>query len=126
MRPTRSAVIKMGLVGLVLWCLWLPLADMLRYPERVSVFPNLTTDAANYYNLARELSATWQNNIPTTYPPLWIGLMATVFSVTGPSYVAGKLISWTALVIGVLLVIVGFAFVCSGMPLHDVFHALGL
>lgn len=28
--------------------------------------------------------------------------------------------------VGVLLVIVSFAFVCSGMPLHDVFHALGL
>jgi Zn-dependent protease with chaperone function len=28
--------------------------------------------------------------------------------------------------VGVLLVVVGLAFVCSGMPLHDVFHALGL
>jgi 4-amino-4-deoxy-L-arabinose transferase-like glycosyltransferase len=93
----------MALIGLILWCSWLPLADMFRFPDRVSVFPNLVTDAATYYDLARALSATWQNNIPTTYPPLWIGLMAAVFSVTGPSYVAGKLISWTGLVIIVIL-----------------------
>ena len=103
MRPARCAVIKMALIGLILWCLWLPLADMFRFPDRVSVFPNLVTDAATYYDLARELSATWQNNIPTTYPPLWIGLMAAVFSISGPSYVAGKLISWTGLVIIVIL-----------------------
>ena len=103
MRPARSAVIKLVLVSSILWCLWLPLADMRRYADRISVFPNLVTDAATYYDLARELSTSWQNNIPTTYPPLWIGLMATVFSVTGPSYVAGKLISWTGLAITVLL-----------------------
>jgi 4-amino-4-deoxy-L-arabinose transferase-like glycosyltransferase len=103
MRPVRSAVIKIALVTLMLWCLWLPLADVLRYPQRISVFPNLVTDAATYYELARDLSATWHNNIPTTYPPLWVGLMATVFSVVGPSYVAGKLISWTGLIVCVVL-----------------------
>jgi 4-amino-4-deoxy-L-arabinose transferase-like glycosyltransferase len=87
----------------MLWCLWLPLGDMLRYPERISVFPNLVTDATTYYNLARELAATWRNNIPTFYPPLWIGLMAAVFTFTGPSLIAGKLISWTALVVCVVV-----------------------
>lgn len=103
MRPARVTVLKAALVAVMLWCLWLPLGDMLRYPDRISVFPNLVTDATTYYNLARELAATWRNDIPTFYPPLWIGLMAGVFTVTGPSLVAGKLISWTALVVCVVV-----------------------
>src|SRR5919108_2281078 len=103
MRPARSTVLKFALIALMLWCLWLPLSDMLQYPERISVFPNLVPDAATYYELARQLSTSWHNNIPTFYPPVWIGLMAGVFTITGASLIAGKLISWIGLVTCVVL-----------------------
>jgi hypothetical protein len=99
MRPRGPTILKVILAGLIAWGLWLPLDDLLTYPGRVSVLPNLAADAEAYHDLARELSLTWHNNIPAKFPPLWIGLMASVYSMSGVSFVAGKLISWAGLVI---------------------------
>jgi len=103
MRLDLPLLLRAALVALITWTLWLALNDVLTYPTRVSVLPNLTADAETYHALAAELSATWRNNIPAKFPPMWIGLMALVYSVSGVSVVAGKLISWTGLVALVLL-----------------------
>jgi 4-amino-4-deoxy-L-arabinose transferase-like glycosyltransferase len=86
----------------IAWALWLPLADVLSYPDRVSVLPNLETDAAAYDGFAQELSTTWRlSALPSKHPPGWMVMLATVYALVGHSYVAGKLVSWTALLLAV-------------------------
>lgn len=99
-----ALVTRAMLVMLIGWCLWLSLADIFQYPDRVSVLPNLQADAAAYDAIARDLARTWSlDALPPKHPPGWVTLLAAMYVVSGPSYVAGKLISWTALVVSVVL-----------------------
>jgi 4-amino-4-deoxy-L-arabinose transferase-like glycosyltransferase len=83
--------------------LTLPLYDLLAYPDRVSVLPNLQADAEAYYSIGRTIATDWNlDAFPIRHPPGWIGLLALVFSIGGASFVAGKLISWVALVATVI------------------------
>ncbi len=72
------------LVGLILWGLHLPLHDLLTYPDRISVLPNLQADADTYDRAARTV-------------------LALLYAVTGPSFVAGKLLNFAALIVVLLL-----------------------
>jgi 4-amino-4-deoxy-L-arabinose transferase-like glycosyltransferase len=90
------------IVGCVAWFLVLPLRDVLTFPTRISVFPNLETDAAAYDAFARDFAATGDlAALPSKHPPGWMLMLAAVYAVAGPSYVAGKLVSWHALVVAV-------------------------
>jgi hypothetical protein len=90
--------------GIVVWGLWLPLSDVLRYPDRLSVVPNLETDAAAYYAFARDFASSWQlSALPSKHPPGWMVLLAGVRVMAGDSYIAGKVVSWAALVLTVSL-----------------------
>ena len=104
MKPRSSLLLRAALVGVLAWFLWLPLADLLRYPDRVSVLGNLQADAAAYHDTARELAAARRLDvIPVRHPPGWVTMLGAVYAVTGPSYVAGKLLSWIALIGSVAL-----------------------
>ena len=84
------------------WALALPLRDVLAYPERISVLPNLQTDALTYHRIASDLSRTWSlEALPPRHPPGWVTLLAALYSVAGPSFIAGKLVSWLALLASV-------------------------
>lgn len=102
MRPTPRLLSRIGLGLFIAWCLSLPLSDILRYPDRVSVLPNLQTDAGAYDAIARDLARTRSlDALPPKHPPGWVTLLAFVYSVAGPSFVAGKSISWAALIVSV-------------------------
>jgi len=102
---TRSAWIgRLLLVGLILWGLHLPLHDLLTYPDRISVLPNLQADADTYDRAARRLATTWSSDeVPIRVPPGWITVLALLYAVTGPSFVAGKLLNFAALIVVLLL-----------------------
>jgi hypothetical protein len=88
----------------IAWALWLPLADVLRFPDRISVLPNLEADAAAYDAFARDLAGSWRlAALPAKHPPGWMAMLASVYLVAGHSYVAGKLLSWSALLVTVAL-----------------------
>lgn len=94
-QPLRLAAIALIGVGL-----WLPLDDIFRYPDRLSVLPNLQTDAAAYHQLAVELaeSGSW-SVLPPRHPPAWVTVLAlTYLAVGAPSFVAAKLVLWSSLV----------------------------
>ncbi|MGH7507486.1 MAG: hypothetical protein ACRELX_17665, partial [Longimicrobiales bacterium] len=77
---------------------WLPLRDVLAYPDRVAVLPNLQADAQTYYELGREVAETGSlRPLPARHPPVWVAVLAAVFAVTGASFVAAKLVLWAAL-----------------------------
>jgi 4-amino-4-deoxy-L-arabinose transferase-like glycosyltransferase len=87
------------LIGILGWFLWLPLADVLSFPTRVAVLPNLEADAAAYDAFAWDFARSWRiDALPTKHPPGWMALLAGVYAIAGHSYVAGKLVSWLALV----------------------------
>jgi hypothetical protein len=92
------------LVGLILWGLHLPLHDLLTYPDRISVLPNLQADADTYDRAARRLATTWSSDeVPIRVPPGWTTVLALLYAVTGPSFVAGKLLNFAALIVVLLL-----------------------
>ena len=92
------------LVGLILWGLHLPLHDLLTYPDRISVLPNLQADADTYDRAARRLATTWSSDeLPIRVPPGWTTVLALLYAVTGPSFVAGKLLNFAALIVVLLL-----------------------
>jgi hypothetical protein len=92
------------LVGLILWGLHLPLHDLVTYPDRISVLPNLQADADTYDRAARRLATTWSSDdLPIRIPPVWITVLALLYAVTGPSFVAGKLLNFAALIVVLLL-----------------------
>lgn len=94
---------RVALVGAIGWFLALPLVDILRYPNRVSIYSSLQVDAAEYDAIARETAATWHFDLPPKIQPGWITLLAVVYRAAGPTLVAGKLLSWGALVGSVVL-----------------------
>jgi 4-amino-4-deoxy-L-arabinose transferase-like glycosyltransferase len=97
---TRRAPVAAVLLAAIAWALWLPLHDVLTYPDRVSVLPNLETDAAAYDAFAQQLAASWHvAALPAKHPPGWMAALAAVYATVGHSYVAGKLVSWVALVL---------------------------
>jgi len=102
---TRSLwIVRLLLVGVILWGLHLPLHDLLKYPDRISVLPNLQADADAYDSAARRLATTWSSNeLPVRHPPGWITALALLYTVTGPSLVAGKLLNFAALIVVLLL-----------------------
>jgi hypothetical protein len=86
------------LFALLAVCLWLPLGDVLAYPDRLSVLPNLQTDAETYFNLARDVHDTMSlGNLPPRHPPGWIAAVAVAFWAGGVSYVAPKVVLWLSL-----------------------------
>lgn len=90
--------------GAIAWGLWLPLHDVLAYPDRISVLPNLQTDAATYHAIAADLANSGSvSALPIRHPPGWVSLLALIYHFTGPSYVGGKLVSWLALVLTVAI-----------------------
>jgi 4-amino-4-deoxy-L-arabinose transferase-like glycosyltransferase len=92
------------LIGIIGAFLWLPLADVLSFPNRVAVLPNLEADAAAYDAFAWDFARSWQiDALPTKHPPGWMALLAGVYAIAGHSYVVGKLVSWVALVATVAL-----------------------
>lgn len=92
---------RLGVLALVVWGLSLPLADVLRYPDRVSVLPNLQTDAEAYHALAVDLAESQSlAALPPRHPPVWVGILAITYAVNGgPSFVAGKLVLLASLVV---------------------------
>jgi len=101
----RSAWVgRLLLIGVILWGLHLPLHDLLTYPDRISVLSNLRADADTYDRAARRLATTWSSDdLPIRIPPGWITVLALLYSVTGPSFVAGKLLNFAALIVVLLL-----------------------
>jgi 4-amino-4-deoxy-L-arabinose transferase-like glycosyltransferase len=86
--------------AILCWFLFLPLRDIVTFPERLSVLPNLETDAAAYDAFAWALAQTWDIwTLPSKHPPGWMVVLAGVYALFGHSYVAGKLVSWLALVL---------------------------
>jgi 4-amino-4-deoxy-L-arabinose transferase-like glycosyltransferase len=98
----RHILDRTAILVVICWFLSLPLDDILTYPTRLSVLPNLETDAAAYDAFARDLASTgdW-SALPAKHPPGWMVVLAGVYHVFGHSYVAGKLVSWIALVVTV-------------------------
>ena len=87
----------------IAWFLFLPLRDILTFPDRISVLPNLETDAAAYDAFAREFARTWQlEALPSKHPPGWMLVLATVYAFINASFVAGKIVSWLALIVIVM------------------------
>ena len=104
MRLLDKRAARWLVAGIVGWFLWLPLADVLAFPTRVAVLPNLEADAAAYDAFAWDLARTGRlDTLPTKHPPGWMLVLASVYAIVGHSYVAGKLISWVALVATVAL-----------------------
>ena len=94
---------RIALAVAIAWFLFLPLRDVLTFPDRISVLPNLETDAAAYDAFAREFARTWQlEALPSKHPPGWMIVLATVYAFINSSYVAGKLVSWLALIVIVI------------------------
>jgi 4-amino-4-deoxy-L-arabinose transferase-like glycosyltransferase len=92
-------LLRVALLLAIAYGLSLPLRDVLAYPNRVSVLPNLQTDAEAYYTLGRAIAEQRSlSAFPIRHPPGWIGLLAIAFNIAGVSYVTGKLISWFALI----------------------------
>jgi 4-amino-4-deoxy-L-arabinose transferase-like glycosyltransferase len=95
----RRLVAWLLFTALLAWFLSLPLQDVFTFPDRLSVLPNLEADAAAYDAFARDFAATGQlSALPSKHPPGWMLLLAAVYASVGHSYVAGKLVSWFALV----------------------------
>lgn len=95
----RRHVVRGALLLFIAWSLWLPLADVLAYPDRLSVLPNLQTDASTYHAIGTALAETRSlDALPPRHPPGWVTMLGAVYLVTGPSFVAGKIVSWLALV----------------------------
>jgi 4-amino-4-deoxy-L-arabinose transferase-like glycosyltransferase len=91
-------LVRLAAVALLLWFVALPLRDVLAYPDRLSVLPNLQTDAETYHAIASDLAIRRDlAAVPSRHPPGWVSLLALVYGITGPSYVAGKILSWIAL-----------------------------
>jgi 4-amino-4-deoxy-L-arabinose transferase-like glycosyltransferase len=99
---TRAArlIVVMGIA----WGLSLPLLDVLAYPDRISVLPNLQTDASTYHAIGLELATTGSlDALPSRHPPGWVSILGAVYAVAGPSFVAAKLVSWAALLASVAM-----------------------
>ena len=104
MSQPRHLAARVAALAALCWFLFLPLRDILAFPERISVLPNLETDAAAYDASAREFARTWNiADLPSKHPPGWMVLLAAVYATVGHSYVAGKSVSWVALLITVAL-----------------------
>jgi 4-amino-4-deoxy-L-arabinose transferase-like glycosyltransferase len=99
---TRRWLPGLALVAVIGWFLYLPLHDILTFPRRISVLSNLETDAAAYDAFARDFAQTWQiPSLPSKHPPGWMVVLAGVYATVGHSYVAGKLVSWVAMIVTV-------------------------
>jgi 4-amino-4-deoxy-L-arabinose transferase-like glycosyltransferase len=100
----RAGALHIALLCAIAWFITLPLNDVLRYPQRLAVLQNLQVDAATYQQIARAVAGSWTlQAFPVLHPPLWPTLLALVYQTFGVSIVAGKLISWLALIGSVLL-----------------------
>src|SRR5688572_17683138 len=76
----------------------LPLFDITSHAHRISVLPSLQIDAATYDDIGRRLAATGEmTHIPPRQPPGFVSLLVLLYRVVGHSWVAAKLMLWTAL-----------------------------
>ena len=57
----------------ITWGLWLPLRRLLRYPDRISVLPNLQTDAAAYHAIATGARDDSEPGRPSAAAPARLG-----------------------------------------------------
>jgi 4-amino-4-deoxy-L-arabinose transferase-like glycosyltransferase len=65
---------------------------------------NLDIDTATYDSLARQLSQTWSPwELPTTQPPGFVVLLAAIYTIFGPSYLAAKLVFCALLALTALI-----------------------
>ena len=65
---------------------------------------NLDIDTSTYDSLARQLSSSWSlRMLPTTQPPGFVVLLATIYTVFGPSHLAAKLVFCSLLAVTALI-----------------------
>jgi len=91
-------------VAVIAFGWWLPLADVLTYPTRISVLPSLQVDAATYDELGASIAASGRwTDVPPMQPPGFVVILALVYRVFGHSLVAAKVLLWLCLVASTLL-----------------------
>lgn len=91
-------------VASVVFGLALPLADVLTYPERISVLPSLQVDAPTYDELGAAIASTGRwTEIPAMQPPGFVAILAVVYRTFGHSVVAAKVLLWLSLMTATLL-----------------------
>ena len=70
---------------------------VLEYPDRLSILPNLQTDAEAYFGLGRDVFEHQTLGVlPPRHPPAWPAMLALTFAIGGISYVGAKLVLWLA------------------------------
>jgi 4-amino-4-deoxy-L-arabinose transferase-like glycosyltransferase len=83
------------LVALIAYCAWVPLQQVLQYPDRLSVLGNLQTDAETYVAIGRDVLEHGSIGVmPPRHPPVWPLVLAMTFALAGVSYVAAKVVLW--------------------------------
>ncbi len=91
-------------VAVIAFGWWLPLADVLTYPTRISVLPSLQIDAPTYDDLGAALAASGRwTDVPPLQPPGFVVMLGLVYHVFGHSLLAAKLMLWLSLLTGTLL-----------------------
>ena len=91
-------------VAVVAFGWWLPLDDVLRYQDRVSVLPSLQVDAITYDQLGAAIAAGGPSTaVPAMQPPGFVMILAVVYGLFGHSVVAAKLLLWLCLITSTLL-----------------------
>ena len=82
----------------------LPLSDVLRYPDRISVLPSLQVDAPTYDELGAAIAASGRwTDVPPMQPPGFVAILAIVYRMFGHSIVAAKVSLWLTLIASTLL-----------------------
>ena len=100
----RAFLLRAALVALIGWGASLPIRDVLAYPDRISVLPNLQTDAPAYHAIGLELATTRSlEALPPRHPPGWVAVLGALYTVTGPSFVAAKIVSWLAMLASIAM-----------------------
>ena len=91
-------------VSIIAFGWWLPLADVLTYPTRISVLPSLQVDAPTYDELGAAIatSGRW-TDVPPMQPPGFVVILAVVYRVFGHSLLAAKVLLWLCMVAATLL-----------------------
>jgi 4-amino-4-deoxy-L-arabinose transferase-like glycosyltransferase len=85
---------------LIAYCAWVPLQQVLRFPDRLSVLDNLQTDAQTYFELGRLIfEQGGVETMPPRHPPVWPVVVALSFAAGGVSYVTAKLVLWGSFIV---------------------------
>jgi hypothetical protein len=101
---TIRSIRTIGLVAAVAILLALPLIDLIKAGERLSIVPNLEVDARAYDAFALDLSRhPTVQALPPVFPPGFVAIVAIVYATVGHSLVAAKSVLWTCLVLTTIL-----------------------